>query len=265
MIGKITGTFSGYYNNTAIIDVHFNDGSCIGYEVLMKNSDITTIKDGELVTLYIKEIIKEDDDVLYGFLNFEDKCWFEELIKLSGLGPKSALAILTTYSCENILMAITSNDCSFFSSVSGIGSKLANRIPNEMLKNIDKINEKIFSFNNVNISSSKSKVVSSNQHDNNNKNNNNKKLFLDNNDLANAKKKQANTECKNKSIKNKKYEVKTTTEQNNKTIIDDAVNALTALGFSKQDVYRDVFDIVRQNNEQKTEDIIKKFLQKREK
>lgn len=260
MIGKITGIFSGYYNNTAIIDVHFNDGSCIGYEVLMKNNDIVAIKDEELVTLYIKEIIKEDDDVLYGFLNFEDKCWFEELIKLSGLGPKSALAILTTYSCENILMAITSNDCSFFSSVSGIGSKLANRIPNEMLKNIDKINEKIINFNNGNnICNPKSKSVSNNH-------NNNKKLFLDNNNLANAKKKQASTECKNnKSIKNKKYEVKTITEQNNKTIVDDAVNALITLGFSKQDVYRDVFDIVRQNNEQKTEDIVKKFLQNREK
>lgn len=260
MIGKITGIFSGHYNNTAIIDVHFSDGNCIGYEVLMKNNDIAAIKDGELVTLYIKEIIKEDDDVLYGFLNFEDKCWFEELIKLSGLGPKSALAILSTYSCENILMAITANDCSFFSSVSGIGSKLANRIPNEMLKNIDKINEKIIGFNNVNISSSKSKVVSSNQNDNNNK-----KLFLDNGDLAIVKEKQVNTKCKNKSVKNKKYEVKTTTEQSNKTIVDDAVNALTTLGFSKQDIYRDVFDIVRQNNEQKTEDIIKKFLQNREK
>ena len=110
MIGKIQGIFAGYYGNTAIIDICASDISSIGYEVFMKQGDILSLSIGDVVCVFIKEIITEDNDVLYGFLSFEDKCWFEEFVKLSGLGPKTALAILSTYSCEAITDAIMIND-----------------------------------------------------------------------------------------------------------------------------------------------------------
>ena len=145
MIAKLTGKVAGYYGNIVILDIESNNCS-VGYELNCKTSDIALLHQGENITFYIKEIIKEDDDAFYGFLSFEDKCWFEEFIKISGLGPKTALAILSNYSCEAITEAILTNNCEFFSSISGIGGKIANRIPIEMKKVVEKINQKVLSF-----------------------------------------------------------------------------------------------------------------------
>ncbi len=215
MIGKLTGIFSGYYGNNVIIDVNE-----IGYEVLMKSDDIATMIVGDKITLYIKEIIKEDDYILYGFLSFEEKCWFEELIKISGLGPKSALAILSSNSCDDISSAIKANDCDFFESISGIGGKIANRIPKEMNKNIEKINEKINSFPSFN--------------------NKEKNLFED----------------KTKENKNVKNE--------NKDVIDNAVKVLFGFGFSKQESYKDVYEIAKQFEKPTEEDLVRIFLKKKD-
>ena len=146
MIGKLTGRVAGQYGDIIIIEVG-TDISAVGYEVIMKAGDVCAFAPGEIASVFIKEIIKEDDDTLYGFTSFEERCWFEELIKLSGLGPKIALNILSTYSCEEITEAIFSNNCEFFSSISGIGAKLANRLPVEMKKQIEKINQKVMEFN----------------------------------------------------------------------------------------------------------------------
>jgi len=244
MIGKICGVFSGYYKNIALIDIHTNDCS-VGYEVIMKTSDILSLNVGEKVIVYIKEIIKEDEDSYYGFLNFEEKCFFEEFIKLSSLGPKIALAILSTYSCDLIVEAIRSNNCDFFASISGIGNKLANRIPNEMLKNIDKINEKVLSFSATNKNIFSTNVKKDKQ----------AKLL----DI-----KEDNFDLKTK--KNAKQTKAINQEQVDKNIINDAVNALIVLGFSKQQVYNDVFNIVKDKNiELTTENIVKEFLKKSEK
>lgn len=237
MIGKINGIFKGYYGNIAIIEVGFNEGS-IGYEVVMKNNDILSLKYEEKVEVFIKEIVKEDDDILYGFLDFEEKCFFEELIKLNSLGPKIAMAILSTYSCESIIDAIQTNNCSFFSSVSGIGSKLANRIPNEMMKNVEKIREKTlnFGFDKTN--------------------------DLENNNCTTKTLLETGLENLPKKSKNKKEENNKSTI--NKTIIDDAVNALISLGFSKQQIYNDVFQIVKNSSSNTTtQDIVKQFLKDR--
>ncbi len=234
MIGKITGIFSGYYGNIALIDVCF--GECkVGYEILMKSSDIVGLENRKTVTVYIKEIVKEDDYFLYGFLDFKEKCWFEELIKLSGLGPKSALAILSAYSCDDISNAIIMNDCNFFESVSGIGSKIANRIPKEMNKNLDKINERIFNFSNFNEIKLKKQDVEIG------KKNLNKKV------------KNNNTKLNDSSV-----------FSDNNLNLEEAVNALVALGISKQEAYRDIYQSVKQFNITTTEELVKKVLQKKD-
>jgi len=243
MIGKITGIFSEHYKNMAIIDIRYNE-CCVGYEVFMKNSDIESLQKGDFVTLYIKEIIKEEDDVLYGFLNFEDKCWFEELIKLSGLGPKSALIILSTYSCENITEAILSNNCDFFSSITGIGSKLANRIPNEMKKNIDKIREKVINFD----CSSNSMMNDGIKTEHKNKEKTLLNVDIENNSITNSKKSKSKSNQQN-------------TLNKDKNTINSAIEALIVLGFSKQKIYNDVFKIAKENSNLSTEEIVKKFLQ----
>ena len=239
MIGKITGSFCGRYDNIALIDVVGPTGQSVGYEVIMKNNDIVSLKANEVATLYIKEIVKEDDDVLYGFISFIDKCWFEELIKLSGLGPKIALAILSFYSCENIENAIMTDNCDFFSAVSGIGGKLANRIPNEMRKNIEKIHEKVIHFgvkelyinDDVNITGQEGLL--------------NERL----------------SGCKFGRSKNgNKQKYNAANDDTGKHIVTDAVEALVALGFSKNQIYNNVFDIIKKHGQNSTENIIKEFL-----
>ena len=244
MIGKIVGSFCGHYGNIALFDVVCGSQHSIGYEIVMKTDEILSLKEGEDTKLYIKEIIKEDDDVLYGFVNFEDKCWFEELIKLSGLGPKSALAILSTYSCENIENAIMTNNCDFFLSISGIGGKIANRIPHEMAKNIDKIHEKIMNFG----------FLSSNVSNSKNEKHQTKTLININEDAARM-------GVADKANKNKRQKEKN--NQQDKNIVNDAVEALIALGFAKNQIYNEVFEIVKNNNTFSTEDIIKEFLKKK--
>ena len=177
--------------------------------------------------------------MLYGFISFIDKCWFEELIKLSGLGPKIALAILSFYSCENIENAIMTDNCDFFSAVSGIGGKLANRIPNEMRKNIEKIHEKVIHFgvkelyinDDVNITGQEGLL--------------NERL----------------SGCKFGRSKNgNKQKYNAANDDTGKHIVTDAVEALVALGFSKNQIYNNVFDIIKKHGQNSTENIIKEFL-----
>ncbi|MBQ7552200.1 MAG: hypothetical protein IJT15_01990 [Rickettsiales bacterium] len=260
MIGKIQGIFAGYYGNTAIIDVCVSDISSVGYEVSMKQDDILSLSIGDVVCVFIKEIITEDNDVLYGFLSFEDKCWFEEFVKLSGLGPKTALAILSTYSCEAITDAIMINDCDFFSAISGIGAKIANRIPTEMKKQISKINEKVITFgkyavagNYIQQCDKVDAVKTLLQIDDNENNNDKNALSTKTNHIKSASRNANKKNEQDTSIDKKRNKSKT---------INDAVEALVALGFSKQIVYNDVFGIVKENDLLSVEDIVKKFLQK---
>ncbi len=232
MIGKLTGRVAGQYGDIIIIEV--GTDTAVGYEVVMKAGEVCTFAPGETVSVFIKEIIKEDDDTLYGFTSLEDKCWFEELIKLSGLGPKTALNILATYSCEEITEAIFSNNCEFFSSISGIGAKLANRLPVEMKKQIEKINQKVAEFNGAPVVRavpivSKQKAV---------KNSKQVEKTLQFEDNKKAKKK------------------------NNSIVINDAVETLKTLGFTSQEVYKEVFKIAK-NSDYTTEEIVKDFLKKK--
>lgn len=260
MIGKIQGIFAGYYGNTAIIDVCVSGASSVGYEVFMKQGDILSLSIGDVVCVFIKEIITEDNDVLYGFLSFEDKCWFEEFVKLSGLGPKTALAILSTYSCEAITDAIMINDCDFFSAISGIGAKIANRIPTEMKKQISKINEKVITFGKYTVAGNyiqqcdKVDAVNSLLQIDDNENNNDKNALSTKTNHIKSASRNANKKNQQDTSIDKK--------RNKSKSINDAVDALIALGFSKQIVYNDVFGIVKENDLLSVEDIVKKFLQK---
>ena len=260
MIGKIQGIFAGYYGNTAIIDICASDISSVGYEVSMKQDDILSLSIGDVVCVFIKEIITEDNDVLYGFLSFEDKCWFEEFVKLSGLGPKTALAILSTYSCEAITDAIMINDCDFFSAISGIGAKIANRIPTEMKKQISKINEKVITFGKYAVAGNyiqqcdKVDAVKSLLQIDDDENNNDKNALSTKTHHIKSASRNANKKNQQDTSIDKK--------RNKSKSINDAVDALIALGFSKQIVYNDVFGIVKENDLLSVEDIVKKFLQK---
>jgi Holliday junction DNA helicase RuvA len=81
---------------------------------------------------------KEDAMLLYGFFNLSDKALFTKLINVSGVGPKTALAVLSVLSTEDFYTAILSEDTKLLSKVPGIGQKTAQRLILELKTTVEK-------------------------------------------------------------------------------------------------------------------------------
>jgi Holliday junction DNA helicase RuvA len=129
MISRITGTLLQLDLKNAIIDV-----SGIGYKVHMGGETIEALAGnvGQSVSLFTYLAVRENSLDLYGFKNQETLNMFELLITVSGIGPKSALAILSVASEHTIREAIISEDTSYLTKVSGIGKKNAEKIVLEL-------------------------------------------------------------------------------------------------------------------------------------
>jgi len=102
--------------------------SGIYYDLFVPVSDFSKIVFNEKIFFYTVLKIKDDDAFLFGFLEKERKELFEQLITVSGVGPKTALSCVSTYSVSEIVDAIESGDVSKISSIPGIGKKTAQRI-----------------------------------------------------------------------------------------------------------------------------------------
>ncbi|MCH5322661.1 MAG: Holliday junction branch migration protein RuvA [Helicobacter sp.] len=100
------------------------------YEVFvsLQTSNQISQKVGEKITLLITHIIREDAWNLFGFLKSDEKTLFDTLIKINGVGPKVAMAILSTYSPQSFAQMVGSNDIKAMQRVPGIGPKSAGRI-----------------------------------------------------------------------------------------------------------------------------------------
>ncbi len=80
------------------------------------------------ISLYITQIIKEDSNNLYGFIDIQEKLMFDKVIKINGVGPSIAMAICSTFTPSAFAKAIASNDINSIKMVPGIGPKSAKRI-----------------------------------------------------------------------------------------------------------------------------------------
>lgn len=100
----------------------------IGYRVFISLNTYTAIKNEEACTLYTHFHVKEDAQLLYGFTNSAEKQTFQLLISISGVGPNTALMVLSTLSSVELKNAIVSDDVKTIQSVKGIGAKTAQRI-----------------------------------------------------------------------------------------------------------------------------------------
>lgn len=98
----------------------------IGYLIITPNSFRYRI--GEETKIYIHHYLREDMDNLYGFASKLERDLFIDLISVSGIGPKSALAILSLGNPEKILLAIDNSDVKFLTQFPGIGPKSAQQI-----------------------------------------------------------------------------------------------------------------------------------------
>jgi len=106
--------------------LHINVNGLV-YEVFVSLQSFGAIN-SDNVRLHVKHIIREDAQQLYGFYEKTEKILFERLIKISGVGPKVALAICSTFSSSRFASVIASNDIAMLKKVPGIGPKSAGRI-----------------------------------------------------------------------------------------------------------------------------------------
>jgi len=128
MIGQLTGKIVRHEARFVILDV-----GGVGYKVFVSTETISQLKNKfETITLLTHLVVREDALDLYGFIDQAEQDFFELLIGISGVGPKSALSILSLAPPETLRKAISSNNTSYLTQVSGIGRKIAEKIVLEL-------------------------------------------------------------------------------------------------------------------------------------
>ena len=123
MISFIKGNVAYIGDSYIVLDSHD-----IGFKISMPSSALFRLNEGMIVTIYTHLAVREDDMSLYGFLCNEDLYMFQQLITVSGVGPKGALGILSNISTEELKMAITAGDAKLISQSKGIGLKTAQKL-----------------------------------------------------------------------------------------------------------------------------------------
>lgn len=132
MIDLLSGTVANRTKNSLVVMV-----GGIGFRVNVPTSAFETVtEDGQSVLLYTHLIVREDALTLFGFTNEEDKSLFETLISVSGVGPKLALAILSTLSAGQLRSAVGKDEPGVLQRVPGIGKKTAEKIVFELKNKI---------------------------------------------------------------------------------------------------------------------------------
>lgn len=131
MIGYLEGIIK--YATTGKV-ILFANG--IGFTVHLPNN--INFLEGKKADLYIHTHIREDDLSLFGFKTPADLDIFELLLTVSGVGPRIALAMLTSSTEENIKKAISESNLAFFNSISGVGKKTAQKIILDLKSKIGK-------------------------------------------------------------------------------------------------------------------------------
>lgn len=119
----------------------------IGYEIVVSNPYEYLLDD--TVVVYLSQQIREDSNTLYGFFSKAQKNLFLMLLKVKGVGPKSALAILAGDSSEDIIKAIESSNVAYLTKFPGVGKKSAQQIILDLQGKLN-IDDKNISNHNVN-------------------------------------------------------------------------------------------------------------------
>ncbi len=124
MIAHLTGKLTDKDPSEAVVEC-----GGIGYGIFIPVSTFSQLPQvGSEITLHTYQYVREDTLTLYGFTTLSEKRLFSQLLGVSGIGPKVALAILSVSSVADIKNAIATSDTAFISSVPGIGTKTAERV-----------------------------------------------------------------------------------------------------------------------------------------
>lgn len=140
MIAFLNGCVAGKTPHSAFLDVQG-----VGYEVNMSQDALSKLPNsGEKVVVLTYMQVSDSGIALYGFLSEDEKALFERLISVSGVGPKVALAALSTYSPQVLIEAIAAQDVGAIQKIPGIGKKTASRIILELKGSFEQGIESLF-------------------------------------------------------------------------------------------------------------------------
>ena len=128
MIGRLQGLLAEKNPPQVLVDCHG-----VGYEVDVPMSTFYNLPEtGQAVTLLTHFVVREDAQILYGFGTAQERAAFRELIKITGVGPRMALSILSGLSVADLAQAITHQEVARLVKVPGIGKKTAERLMLEL-------------------------------------------------------------------------------------------------------------------------------------
>lgn len=124
MIGRLTGRLAEKTPPQIVVDVHG-----VGYEIDVPMSTFYNLPAaGESVTLFTHLIVREDAHLLFGFLTTQERAAFRELLKISGVGARTALAVLSGMSVAELAQAVSLQEPARLVKLPGIGKKTAERL-----------------------------------------------------------------------------------------------------------------------------------------
>ena len=124
MISYIRGTLAEKNEDSAVVEAHG-----VGYQIFVPVPVLSELPPlGESVQIYTYFNVREDGMSLFGFLSRQDLAMFKQLIGVNGIGPKSALGILSALKPDVLRMAVASGDAKAISRAPGVGPKTAQRI-----------------------------------------------------------------------------------------------------------------------------------------
>jgi len=133
MIAFLEGVIAG----KTLASVYLNIGG-VGFEVGMSQAGLSKLPQvGEQVLVHTYLQVRDDGMSLFGFLSLEEKALFEKLITVSGVGPKVALAALSSYTPSELATLIAAQDIAAVQRIPGVGKKTASRIVLELKGSLD--------------------------------------------------------------------------------------------------------------------------------
>ncbi len=124
MIGRVKGILLEKQSPQLLVDV-----AGLGYEIAAPMTTIYKLPElGQVVELFTHLVVREDAQLLFGFADKAQRELFRSLIKINGVGPKMALAIMSSFEPAALLQCVNNNDVSTLTKVPGVGKKTAERL-----------------------------------------------------------------------------------------------------------------------------------------
>lgn len=128
MLGRLSGTLISVTPPQILIDV-----AGVGYEVDLPITDFVNLPNcNQRLTIFTHLLIREDAHILFGFLGLSQRNCFRSLLKVSGIGPRTALALLSTFTAHELHLVIAQGDVNALCRTPGVGRKVAERLVLEL-------------------------------------------------------------------------------------------------------------------------------------